>query len=727
MHRLLLGLHLNKFAGATDSEAPPYVEPEEEPDAPPVGDPDPPTDTPEDPDTEEPEPGVDPDFVHATRIEVADQKQTVIRTSADPNTWGNAYVAAELEGYDYWEIHVQNSTPRNATLAVGITNMDLPLNGIPGDTAGALAYWSSGVTRINGVDTGGFATFGRGDKISIARDYETGRVWFAKNGDWLGSTPAVAGSGHQGTLLADGPYYPFVALYSTSAEVSFKFITSKFTHDVPDGFYPIGQTPALPLDGLTATGAWSMSRDLLTTFVGGTRYTTATGVNSLNDQTGNARHFTNSGGSQQPAVTTAGPNSRTCADFDGNDDSLGAVALSSLMSSTAGWIVVSCIVDAITVDQGTGSLVYLNNGVCGDAGGYAGLVTRTTGPSVTAFNYDGNYDTLSNTIATGTPYVFTWRHEGGNIYMSVNGGSESLVASGTTSNMSGQFCIGQAYGKGNVKIFEVATFSTIPSSDERDALVADMMDWIGAAEALILDGTTPTFAFSASRDLLTSFVGGTRYIEDSGFLQQARDQSGSARHFHRNESASGEWPTIGTRGVNSRACMVFDGGADRMLSSGTAASAYLNDGDYYAICSFYIDTILGAEQVLIGFKGSTASSRRSLHINATTGAAAVRNNGGAGNQNINDGTVSAGSAHVLEGKLVGSTLSVRLDGGAWTTAASGAVFALSGTSGTANMGGAQTADADNFDGGIFEVATYKTLPSDAQQDAIAADFLAWIS
>jgi hypothetical protein len=248
------------LADRRDGREPSYVEPDEEPDDPPVGEPEPPIDTPEDPVTEEPEPGVDPDFVEATRIEIADSKQTVIRTEAEPNTWGNAYVGSPADAYDYWEVHIDASTPTNSTLAVGVTNNDLPLNGVPGDLAGTAAYWSTGKVRINAVDTTGFATFGRRDKIMIARDNDTGRIWFGKNGAWLGSTPAVAGSGHQATLTGDGPYYPFVSLYSSGARITFKFITSKFAYPPPTGFFPLGQTPA-EAPGQFQPADWSVADD----------------------------------------------------------------------------------------------------------------------------------------------------------------------------------------------------------------------------------------------------------------------------------------------------------------------------------------------------------------------------------------------------------------------------------------------------------------------------------
>lgn len=236
--------YINYIGDDPTVTASPYVPPEEEPDDPPVGEPVPPEDTPIDPETEEPEPGIDPNFVEPTRVEVSGNKQTVIRTESEPNTWGNAYIATPADGYDFWEIQIGNSTPKNATLAVGISNLTLPLNGIPGDLPGTLAYWSNGSIRINGVDTNGFPTFAKGNKISIARDKDTGRIWFAKNGVWFGSTPIVGGSGHQGTLLGSGPYYPFVGLYSAGSQVHFNFITSKFSYPAPTGFYPLGKTPA---------------------------------------------------------------------------------------------------------------------------------------------------------------------------------------------------------------------------------------------------------------------------------------------------------------------------------------------------------------------------------------------------------------------------------------------------------------------------------------------------
>jgi hypothetical protein len=239
---------------------------------------------------------------------------------------------------------------------------------------------------------------------------------------------------------------------------------------------------ALILDGTSATGAWSMYRDLLTSFVGGTRYTTATGVNQVTEQTGSARHLRQTNTTFQPVVTTAGPNSRTCADFDGSNDSfdLASGSLSNFITASSGYVVVSFIADAIT---SSASSIYDNNPVFSDGAGYIGLFMKS--PNILgAFNWDGNADAaLFTPITTATPYVAEWRHEGGNLYVRVNGGTETSVASGNTSSVSGGLQIAGQTIKGNIKFFEIATWSTVPALATRNAIVANFMAQHVAAPA----------------------------------------------------------------------------------------------------------------------------------------------------------------------------------------------------------------------------------------------------
>ncbi|RUU23524.1 hypothetical protein EOD08_26005 [Mesorhizobium sp. M6A.T.Ca.TU.002.02.2.1] len=238
-----------------------------------------------------------------------------------------------------------------------------------------------------------------------------------------------------------------------------------------------------PLDGLSPTGAWSMSRDLMTSFIGGSRYTDVSGaVSSLNDQSGNSRHLTQATASNRPAVTTAGPNSRACADF-GSTDSLRGAAISNFIANNAGYMVVSFLADTIAGSSGS----YANgNPLLSDTGQFMGLFAWNSGTPKTAFayNYDGTQDYASSAVVNaGTAYVAEWRHEGGNVIVRVNGGTSVSTASGNTQTLTGLLCMAH-HGDASLdgKIFEAAIFSgaNIPDATARNAIVADMMAWIGA-------------------------------------------------------------------------------------------------------------------------------------------------------------------------------------------------------------------------------------------------------
>jgi hypothetical protein len=231
------------FGGRAAVEvAPPYEEPDsEEPLDPPEGEPDPPIDTPTDPETDEPEPGVDEDFAHPTRLEI-EGGQAVIRTTNDPGTFGNAYIAAALDGGEYWEFHVHNSTPQGATFAVGVTTLDMPLNGIPGERATELAWWSDGTIRQDGVtllSLGSAGTLSRGQR---------GAIGYAANGDvylWRNCS-ALNGGEAVGNLSEAANVYPFAALYSVRTRLNFVFSTANFGCPLPVNFRPIGYAALLP-------------------------------------------------------------------------------------------------------------------------------------------------------------------------------------------------------------------------------------------------------------------------------------------------------------------------------------------------------------------------------------------------------------------------------------------------------------------------------------------------
>lgn len=239
-----------------------------------------------------------------------------------------------------------------------------------------------------------------------------------------------------------------------------------------------GGGPTHPLDGLPApTSAMSVDRDLLSAFAGGTKYTTATGVDSAKDQTGNGNHWNQITTITQPAISTFGPQSRTCISFDGTDDLLQqANTLPSVLSVSDGLVIVVCQVNSITTDA-SGS-PYNNQPVFGDNGGYVGAGLRSTGPNVEAFSFNGfSVDKVTTGFSTGSVHVVMWRHTGGNLYVSVDGGTESSIASGNTSNYTGiAMRLGRSVGGQfvDIKIAEIVTWNgTMPNSTQLAAYIAD--------------------------------------------------------------------------------------------------------------------------------------------------------------------------------------------------------------------------------------------------------------
>lgn len=384
-----LNIDLTARRGRGVPTAPDYVEPVgDDPVAPPAGDPVPPTDTPTDPETDAPEPGIDPDFTSATRIEIIDG-QAVERTTNDPGTFGVSYVAAELSANEYWEFTVANSTPKNATFAVGVTTLAMPLNGIPGDRATELAWWSDGTVRQNDatlIDLAADGRLARGDRGAIAFG-PSGEVRLYKNCTALNAGAAV------GSLVTASKVFPFVALFSARTRIDMVFTLGKFGCPVPEGYYPIGQVVVSELDiAATLSGKTYFHIDISDTATlfqnaDGTNPVTATGqeVKSIREKSPAARLFANTG------ISTAGSfpiyqvdsNGKPYLDANGNDQLEVAVDLTafSKVSMVAGVQKDSDVKDTQIINhQGIGSRSFRLSGPSVNAATNFTFATRSDNP-----------------------------------------------------------------------------------------------------------------------------------------------------------------------------------------------------------------------------------------------------------------------------------------------------------------------------------------------------------
>jgi len=246
-----------------------------------------------------------------------------------------------------------------------------------------------------------------------------------------------------------------------------------------------GTTP-----GAGAVWAVSRSRVLISGYAGDLDAVVTGRVDILYDQSGNGRNLSAIASIARPIATTSGPNSRECCDFSPASPSSGHLMdsdagdpVSDLISASAGYIVVSIRPDVVTQDSSTAS----SNATIFAFGSLRGGLTIRTGGILYAHNWDGSEDKAASAVLAvpvgGNPCVIEWRHEGGQVYQRVNGANETSVASGNSTDLTGVLRMGGNALTGtffNGKIFEAMIYATVPTQAERDAIVSDMMIWVGA-------------------------------------------------------------------------------------------------------------------------------------------------------------------------------------------------------------------------------------------------------
>lgn len=216
------------------------------------------------------------------------------------------------------------------------------------------------------------------------------------------------------------------------------------------------------------------------TFVGsGSGY-----FDTIYDQSGNGNDISQATTTKQPLYDAElGDNDVPAVVFDGSNDVLStAVAVSSLMSTATGYIILAGLVDALTLDSGTSTSNHL---LIGDASKKLGLYVRKGG-TLYAINDDGSLDAATDAAPMLVPFVVEIRHESGTLYTRVNGGDWESATSGTTSSLAGVLNIGDLTAGSQAldfSMFAAMTFSSIPSEAERDRMVSRLMRWCAAPGA----------------------------------------------------------------------------------------------------------------------------------------------------------------------------------------------------------------------------------------------------
>lgn len=132
-----------------------------------------------------------------------------------------------------------------------------------------------------------------------------------------------------------------------------------------------------------------------------------------------------------------------CLAFDGSNDSLylatrdGSFVGNGTIFSVSAKTILASFRCAVLPSSGNKQALFADS----EFGHWGVYISNTAGTvSIIGQNDDGGVDTVTgDVVAADTNYVVAYRHDAGNIYISLNGGTESgPVASGNTSGFSGQ-------------------------------------------------------------------------------------------------------------------------------------------------------------------------------------------------------------------------------------------------------------------------------------------------
>ena len=180
-----------------------------------------------------------------------------------------------------------------------------------------------------------------------------------------------------------------------------------------------------------------------------------------------------------------------CLDFDGTNDEMRIVGDATvtdyrndglIFAASGKTIIVAFYAESITLTGGTDSC----HSIIGNDSGYFNLYCRDEAGTkkLKFFNYDGTVNNVDQTITAGTTVVACARHDGTNVYLSVDGGSESSTASGASAtwpNMS--VWIGRANGGPGFfdgRIGEIACYNAaLTGTGLTDAIAYFRSKWQG--------------------------------------------------------------------------------------------------------------------------------------------------------------------------------------------------------------------------------------------------------
>lgn len=328
-----------------------------------------------------------------------------------------------------------------------------------------------------------FVQFFRGENPALGIKWGAPPVFPAKVGQW------VLEVGVSDPRLRIGQFALEVGYTDPDTPVRVGQFALEIAIAVEDDTPP--PPPDLPTSGLTAHFDASDTDDLWTTYVSGGPHTGTPGDGDtvyVWEEAGGANLILKkAGGSASPDYRSTTPLlPLPCLDFANSSTNYLALTnntgtsqpISAVIANNAFTVLVAFWAEAI----GGATPTYQSDAILADSAGYWGvhLGTVSSVTKVSAYNYDGNQDHLMLDCSVGAPHVFMMRHESGTLYASLDGGAESSMASGNTTNISNQLYVGRGQtGSFNGRIGEFAIYNTaLTGTDLSDAIAHFVAKWL---------------------------------------------------------------------------------------------------------------------------------------------------------------------------------------------------------------------------------------------------------
>lgn len=169
--------------------------------------------------------------------------------------------------------------------------------------------------------------------------------------------------------------------------------------------------------------------------------TIVTGVSAWADQSGGGINWTQANTTLQPTIGS-GINGLPTLVFDGTGDRLQASnTVANTITNSSGTVYIVCKPTSLTIT--TATRANQAHRVFTDTADYLGIGMQNAAAGVLASNYDGTWDTASDTSAgANVATILTWMHGGGTLTVRRDNRTAVTTASGNTQLTSGTFCIG---------------------------------------------------------------------------------------------------------------------------------------------------------------------------------------------------------------------------------------------------------------------------------------------